>query len=82
LGHSTLKHELHAITQHPAHRDGDSGSPGHGAGMGAPYSQGSFLISQPQHHPNSSHIFGVLFYLLQWHLLATAWAKADFLLLS
>lgn len=41
-----------------------------------------FLILRPQQHPNSSKIFSMLSYLLQWHLLATARAKADFLLLG
>ena len=51
------------------------------AGVG-PQSRASFPIPQPQRYPNSSKIFGLLFYLLQWHLLATAQVKADFLLLG
>lgn len=31
---------------------------------------------------STSKIFGILSYLLQWHLLATVQAKADFLLLG
>jgi len=53
-----------------------------GAHITAPWDLLSFRILRPQHLPNSPKIFSVLSYLLQWHLLATARAKADLLLLG